>query len=248
VLLAAASLGQGENVPEPGRFGLSLAGDDWPDQETPASADEVHLQPLFDDPELVDAEPVAVYARKIQLPPVGTPPGPVATVDLPLAGGKTYRGPTGAVMMTTLYGSAMHDLPGQQTDTGAGPIFAPPPEGTIDRVKIYAARRDRFDDPITPRQPGKWELLMDLPARDTTGGSMPTDSPTVLAAFGKDGKVVRWTTAARDTKGRQAQFYAFAGDHYSLTTPGARNFCVGCHPGHSGLPRTDHRHAEALGN
>ena len=38
--------------------------------------------------------------------------------------------------------------------------------------------------------------------------------------------------------------YAFAGDHYSLTLPGARHSCVGCHPGHSGMGRTEHKHAE----
>ena len=39
-------------------------------------------------------------------------------------------------------------------------------------------------------------------------------------------------------------FYAFAGDHYSLTVPGGRHTCVGCHPGHSGMTRTEHKHSE----
>ena len=111
---------------------------------------------------------------------------------------------------------------------------------------MYAARRDRFDDPARPRVPGAWEELAELKAGTEAGGFLPTDSPTVLAGFGPDGKVVKWTTAAKDSRGRQATFYAFAGDHYSLASPGVQTFCVGCHPGHSGLPREAHKHAERV--
>jgi hypothetical protein len=90
-------------------------------------------------------------------------------------------------------------------------------------------------------------LLAELKAGENAGGPLPTDTPTVLAGFGPDGKVVKWTTAAKDSTGRRATFYAFAGDHYSLTAPGGRHFCVGCHPGHSGLPGTQHKHAERVG-
>jgi hypothetical protein len=248
VLLAAAALDPGQSAPEPGRFGLYLAADDWPDQDAPPGADAVGLRLLFDDPELVDAEPVAVYPRRVDAAPGGTATPVLPDVDLNLAGGRKYHGPSGAVMITALYAAAMNDLPGQKTDAGEGPVFGPPPEGAIDHLKIYAARRDRFDDPQKPRVPGRWELLTELSAKDGgAGGPLPTDSPTVLAAFGQDGKVVRWTTAAKDSQGRHAGFYAFAGDHYSLTTAGARHFCVGCHPGHSGMPRAQHRHAEQLG-
>jgi len=66
-----------------------------------------------------------------------------------------------------------------------------------------------------------------------------------VAGFGRDGRVVRWESAAADAAGRRTAFYAFAGDHYSLATAGGRHFCVGCHPGHSGMPPADHRkHAE----
>ena len=57
---------------------------------------------------------------------------------------------------------------------------------------------------------------------------------------------VRWTTAARDREGRRAVLYAYAGDHYSVARPGARQFCVGCHPGHSGVPTDTHKHAEKV--
>ena len=75
---------------------------------------------------------------------------------------------------------------------------------------------------------------------------MPTDVPTVLAGFDKAGRVVSWTTNAKDGRGRSASFYAYAGDHYSLARPNGRHFCVGCHPGHSGIPPVSHEHAERL--
>lgn len=212
----------------------------------PVGAGEVGLTLLFDDPDLVDAEPVAVYPRKVEPLPNFPAYSPRAEVELALFGGRNYRGTTGTLHATGLYQAMMNDLPGQTTDTGAGPIFSPPPNGAIDHLRIYAARRDRFDDPTRPRVPGGWELLLTLPASGTAGGLLPTDTPTVLAGFGKDGKVVRWASPAKDAAGRQANFYAFAGDHYSLTAPGGRHSCVGCHPGHSGMGRSDHNHAERL--
>lgn len=244
VVLSAAALEAGEPTPRSGAFGIYLASADWPDQDAPAGADAINLRLLFDDPDLVDAEPVAAYPRKVNIPASGPGSPTVPAVDVALAGGKTYRGTTGSLFATGLYSAMMNDLPGQQTDAGEGPIFGPPPAGAIDRVKIYAARRDRFDDPARPRVAGAWELLLEIEAKDAVGGSVPTDSPSVLAGFGKDGKVVRWTTAAKDSAGTRATFYALAGDHYSLTTPGGKHFCVGCHPGHSGIPRSQHRHAE----
>jgi hypothetical protein len=248
VLLAAAPLEGGESTPAPGRFALYLAADDWPDQDASPAADAVNLRLLFDDPELVDAEPVAAYRRTVNVPPAGGAVPTVPEIDLALAGGRTYRGKAGAIMINQLSAAAMNDLPGQKTDAGEGPIFASPPPGTIDRIKVFAARRDRFDDLTNPRVPGAWELLLEFPATETAGGPAPIDSPTVLAAFGKDGKVVRWTTPAKDSTGRRATFYALAGDHYSLTAAGGRHFCVGCHPGHSGIPAGQHRHAERLGD
>jgi hypothetical protein len=244
VLLAAAPLDPGQNTPDPGRYGLYLAADDWPASN---GSHDVPLEPLFDDPDFVDAEPVAAYPRKVSLPPAADPATqPAPEMSLTLAGGRAYRGTTGSVMATGLYGAQMNDLPGQTTDAGESPVFGPPPPGSFEKLKVYASRRDRFDDPARPRVPGAWELLAELKAGDTAGGSLPTDSPTVLAGFGPDGKVVKWATAAKDAHGRRATFYAFAGDHYSLTAPAGRTFCVGCHPGHSGLPRGSHRHAERV--
>jgi hypothetical protein len=166
-----------------------------------------------------------------------------------LANGQTYSGPTGHVFATAVDArTTMADLPGQRTDTNEGPIFDGPPPGSVDHLRIYAARRDRFDDPVKPRIPGGWELILTTKKIDkgAVGVIVPTDTPTVLAGFDEAGRVVRWTTPARDSAGRSATFYAYAGDHYSLARPGGRHFCVGCHPGHSGLPAAAHDHAERV--
>jgi len=204
-----------------GRIGLYLSPQEW-SPETVATK-------LFDDPDFVDAEPVAVYARSI-------PSG----VESPTLAGE------GVVFATSLSRTAMGDLPGQRTDAGTGPIFAGPPPGSIRRLRFYAAERDRFDDPLRERVPGGWGVLREVEVNgDAASTRLPSEPPSVLVGLGDDGKVVKWSTAA-DAKGRRATFYAFAGDHYSLTRGGGRHFCVGCHPGHSGLPRADHRHAERL--
>jgi len=245
VLLAGAPCEPAQEKPAPGAFGLYLAADDWPDQDAPAGAASVNLRLLFDDPELVDAEPVAVYRRTVYEVPAGSGDNSMPDRTLPLLTGKTYLGPTGTLFATGLPNQMMGDLPGQKTDAGNGPVFGPPPAGAIVKLKVWASRRDRFDDPTRPRVAGAWEPLVEFAAGDASGGAVPTDAPTVLAGYGSDGRVVRWETAAVDAAGRRAAFYAFAGDHYSLTTAGGRHFCVGCHPGHSGMPPSDHRkHAE----
>lgn len=247
VLLAGAPLEAGESRPAPGRYGVYLASANWPDADRPADAAAVGLRLLFDDPDLVDAEPVAAYHRKVKLPTTGPAETPAPDAELKLVGDRSYRGPAGRVFATGLYAAMMNDLPGQQTDVGEGPVFTPPPAGSVRTVRVYAARRDRFDDPVKPRVPGEWELLLELPATETAGGLIPTDAPTVLAGFGADGKVVHWSSNAKDSTGKRASFYAIAGDHYSLTAPGGKHFCVGCHPGHSGIPKSQHNHAEQRG-
>lgn len=244
VVLAGAPLEAGEANPSPGRYGIYLTSDDkWGD--TDAS-----LTLLFDDPELVDAEPVAVYARQSKFWPTKPTPTPTDAApadELRLANGTIYRGPAGTLFNSALYAFQVGDLPGQQTDIGAGPIYDRPPTNSIHTIRVYASRRDRFDDPVKPRVVGEWELLVDAPVTgDTLGARLPAGVPTVLAGFDQAGRVVRWTTAAKDSKGRQATFYAFAGDHYSAVGPLGKNFCIGCHPGHSSLGRSDHNHAEKL--
>ena len=242
-------------------YGIYLAADQWDTDSSlpvgegqgvrghaePITAERAGLTLLFDDPDLVDAEPVAVYARQSRFwskePPAPPPEAPA--VDLRLADGTNYRGPAGTIFNSALYVQQVGDLPGQQTDVGQGPIFDRPPTNSLHTMRIYAARRDRFDDPVKPRLAGAWELLVDAPATgDSASALLPAGVPTVLAGFDTAGRVVRWTSAAKDSDGRQATFYAFAGDHYSAVRPLGKHFCIGCHPGHSSLGRADHRHAE----
>ncbi|HEX3149883.1 MAG TPA: hypothetical protein VHR66_17535 [Gemmataceae bacterium] len=250
VVMAGAAVNAGARRPESGAFGLYMASDDWPASDAPADAANVDLKLLFDDPELVDAEPVAVYERFFaNMDRKEESPSDEATPkDLPLANGQIYRGSIGQLFATSINAhTAMSDLPGQKTDAGEGPIFDGPPKDAIDHLRIYAARRDRFDDPDKPRIAGTWEMILKVPVKNGVGGTpAPTDSPTVLAGFDNSGRVVQWSTPAKDTSGRTATMYAFAGDHYSLTKVGGRHFCVGCHPGHSGVPPDTHNHAERV--
>jgi hypothetical protein len=240
----------GASAPRPEDYGIYLAKDDWPVGNESASPTQVDLKLLFDDPDLVDAEPVAVYERKFTLRESGSEvsgPG-TAPTELSLVSGNVYSGPVGQVLVTAVDApTLMRDLPGQRTDTGNGPIFDSPPTGAIDHLRIYAARRDRFDDPVKPRVPGDWELILKIPIKNGVAATMvPTDTPTVLAGFDKAGHIVRWSTSAKDRRGSQATFFAYAGDHYSLAQPNGKHFCVGCHPGHSGFSLETHKHAESL--
>ncbi|NBO93564.1 MAG: hypothetical protein EBV06_14820 [Planctomycetia bacterium] len=248
VVLSGASVDAGADRPEPGRFGLYLCSDAWPSNGEPASISAIDWRLLFDDPEMVDAEPVAVYNRGIDYRRPSTENRMVLTgpASLPLADGSEYRGPLGQLFATALAGpTMMAGLPGQKSNLGEGPIYDSPATGAIDHLRIYAARRDRFDDPQSPRIAGRWEFILKLPVQNgSAGGWVPTDAPTVLAGFNRDGEMVQWSTAAKDRQGRSAHFYAFAGDHYSLAQPNGKHFCVGCHAGHSGLPPEVHQHAE----
>jgi hypothetical protein len=245
VLLGAAPLIGDEAKCEPGGYGVYICSDAWGDGAA-ADPSAIGLNKLFDDPNFEDLEPVAVCRRKFTpWTRVTDPALPQHQADLKLASGKPYSGPTATLFASSLYANQHEELPGQKTNTGAGPIFAAPPEGLIDHIRIYASYRDRFDDPQRPRVPGTWEHLVTIPTTPAgAGGLVPADVPTVLAGFTKEGTVARWTTAAADAQGTRATFYAYAGDHYSVLRQGTRNFCVGCHPGHSGLGPTDHQHHE----
>jgi hypothetical protein len=214
---------------EPGAFGLYWVPDGWVAPNTP--------QLLFDDPRLADAEPVAVYARDIAVAhnePVKVTDEPPDRLAL-LTGGPAV-GPFGLVENQTITSPFIADiLPGQETDSGAKPVF--PPFDNVRGIAVYAARRDRFDDPTNPRIEGAWEPLLRSSLKADQRHAMklwlPTDSPSVLAGLDASGKVARVESPAADAKGRRAAFYAIAGDHYSGTRPGVYHFCVGCHTGHT---------------
>jgi hypothetical protein len=214
----------------PGGIGVWRSPDEW--NADPAS------DVLFDDPALVDAEPVAVYPRAVdptQRHPQSSPISENHT--LPLVSGRTARGAFGILEAHFLNVPDEHPNPDDRTDAGTGPVFTHPTG--VRAVAVYGAHRDRFDHPDRPRVPGGWEKLLVVPLdhMEQVKTLVPADPlmPTVLAGLGADGKVFRWSSPAKDSTGRSADFYAYAGDHYSGMRPNGYVFCNGCHAGHTFL-------------
>jgi hypothetical protein len=192
-------------------------------------------QLLFDDPALVDAEPVAVYKRDIVI----GKSDPITVQGRPerirLLGDRWFDGPAG-LFENNLINEAMPDpFPGQATDAGQGPVV-PHPDG-LKALAVYAAHRDRFDDPAVPRVPGGYAKLLVAPLdeRGHLSAWIPSDPlmPIVIAGLGADGKVFKWSSRAADSAGRTGTYYALAGDHYSGVRAGGYHFCLGCHTGHT---------------
>jgi hypothetical protein len=225
VLLAA-----GPANGQPGAIGLWRVPDEWTTVPTP--------EPLFDDPAFVDAEPVAVYARGIEITvtesPASTPP---PDLRQSLASGRTHAGPFGQLEAHFLNIALEDPIPNVTADAGTGLVITHPTG--VKAIVLYGAHRDRFDDPEKPRERGAWEKLAVVPLDEQQQVKtwVPADPlmPTVLAGLGEDGKVFRWSSRAKDAAGKSATFYAYAGDHYSGTRPGGYVFCNGCHTGHTFL-------------
>jgi hypothetical protein len=211
-------------------FGIWRVTDDWEAAPTP--------ELLFDDPALVDAEPVAVYARGVEVlghtPPDSEPP---AGLSQALLSGRTHRGAFGTLEAHFLNVALEYPIPNVAADAGGGPVVTNPTG--VKAVVLYGAHRDRFDHPEQTRVRGGWEklLVVRLDEREQVKTWVPADPlmPTVLAGLGEDGKVFQWSSPAKDSAGRSATFYAYAGDHYSGTRPNGYVFCNGCHTGHTFL-------------
>jgi hypothetical protein len=234
VLVAAAPLTP-EGTPDLPGYGLaSVPLDGWP--ADPAAAGEVRT--LFDDPDLIDAEPVAAYPRPVAEGRLNFPqswdPDLVKAFRV-LAG--PYSGPAGEVEARQLTDPVTGQFPGQRADgPDAGPVVPNFPQGSIRRVDFYASQRDRFDDPDRPVVRGELVKLLEAPTaprdHDSLKVILPVGPPTLLVGLGADGKIVSATGAA-DAAGHRGKFYAFAGDHVSGTRPGGYHFCTGCHTGHT---------------
>lgn len=223
VLLSAAPKGA-----VPGTFGIWQVTEDW--------TGDPGAQFLFDDPALVDAEPVGVYARGVEVtrrtPLDATPSGPMPQ----LLSGRAHRGAFGRLEAHFLHIPLEHPIP--NIATAAGETVFTNPTG-VKSVVFYGAHRDRFDDPERPRVPGHWEKLLVSPLENNREMRtwLPADPlmPTVLAGLGEDNKVFKWPSAAKGASGRPIGFYASAGDHYSGTRSNGYVFCNGCHTGHTFL-------------
>lgn len=231
VLVAAAPLGP-DGTPTPADYGLyTLPQNGW--TTDPNASGE--LTPLFDDPELVDAEPVGVYPRPIENVPIRPPQAwePAAAKKFDLLTG-AYSGPAGELHVAQITTVATGPIPGNLASGGGGPIVPIFPTGKITKIAFLASGRDRFDDPVRPVVRGTLEKVHEVNV-DGSGAirtTMPVGSPTLLIGLGPDGKVASAVGAA-DAKGNRGTFYAFAGDHVSGTRPGGYHFCTGCHAGHT---------------
>jgi hypothetical protein len=112
-----------------------------------------------------------------------------------------------------------------------------PPPSNVTAIAIYAAHRDRFDDPDVPRIEGTWEKLLVVPLESDGAlrAWLPSNSlmPTVLAGLSANGTVARYSGTTHDGEGQGSMYYAFAGDHYGDTRANGYHYCNGCHAGHT---------------
>ncbi|WP_165228580.1 hypothetical protein [Aquisphaera insulae] len=221
----------------PGSFAIYRVADDW---SAGAPAPEL----VFDDPALVDAEPVAVYPRLLSPEPRRiTPPsadGYAALRKITLASGEAYDGPAGYLENVAMAAAIRNPIPwhdrsaGERVDPRRNPVVSPPPN--LASIAVYAAGRDRFDDPDALRVPGTWEKRTTVPvaAEDDLRAWIPSDPlrPSVLVGLDKQGKVARWTTPASGNRPARS-YLAYAGDHYSGVRPNGYHYCNGCHTGHT---------------
>jgi hypothetical protein len=222
----------------PKTFAIYKVAEDWK-LSTPVP------QMIFDDPEFVDAEPVAIYSRHFVPEPrllttaivAYTPPE-----SIKLASGAIHAGAMGFIENLAMSAAIRNPIPwhdrskGQIVDPRANPLVSPPPN--VAAITVYSANRDRFDDPEKTRILGEWEKQAVLPLLDSNAfrGWVPTDplKPSVLVGIDTEGKVARWTGAASGDRPAR-NYFAYAGDHYSGIRPNSYQYCNGCHTGHTFL-------------
>ena len=232
VLFAASPVGS-----SPTAFGIYSVTDEW-------TAARPTPRLLFDDPNLVDAEPVAVYPRRfITEPRRLTPPlaeGFHPPKGVELASGASYTGAMGYLENIAISLAIRNPIPwhdrsgGKPIDPRANPLVSPPPN--VASVAVYSAGRDRFDHPDELRVPGTWEKRVTVPlvGKDALRAWVPSDPlrPSVLVGLDGGGKVAHWTGVAAENRPAK-DYFAYAGDHYSGIRPSGYHYCNGCHTGHT---------------
>src|SRR5262249_44786544 len=115
ILMAGAPPDSGTILP--GRYGIYVGNDDWANEDgPPVRAADATLQLLFDDPDFLDAEPVAIYPRFVRGSdaPSRHVSRPVIPHKVTLADGTQYDGPGGPVFNNNLYVNLHRDLLSQQ--------------------------------------------------------------------------------------------------------------------------------------
>lgn len=232
VLFAGAAAGS-----SPGSFAIYRVGDDW-------SRTAPSPQLVFDDPGFVDSEPAAVYPRRFRVEPVTLSPaltnGDDHAKPIKLDSGEEYNGAKGYIENLAVGSAIRNPIPwhertsGERVDPRKNPLIAPPPN--VAAVAVYAANRDRFDDPDRLRVPGTWEKRVVLPVQDANRFTawVPSDPlrPSVLVGLDRDGKIARWSGVAMPDRPARS-YFAYAGDHYSSIRPNGYQYCNGCHTGHT---------------
>ncbi len=226
----------GKVASEKSGYGLYSCADDWNHQS---------VQPdlLFDDPQFEDAEPVAVYARNIERLPHDLELPEAASrkpASIRLADGEVYSGPAGYFENLLIRTPNRNPIPWADVSTPDRlhdpKVNVIPPPQNVHSFVVYAAYRDRFDDPLEPRIKGEWKRLLVAPAAGRDGsffGWAPADPTmtTVLAGLDEEGKIAQWSAQSNVSTGRT--FFAYAGDHYSQVRSNGYHHCIGCHAGHS---------------
>ena len=218
-------------------YGIFRVTDDW---TSGSSLPEL----IFDDPDLVDSEPVAIYPRRFEPEPRRIDPPVVEGYTPPktikLVSGDEYKGPMGYLENIAMSTAIRNPIPwhdrsgGVRIDPRDNPLVSPPPNVTS--VAVYSANRDRFDHPDQLRVIGSFEKTVVLPVigKDDFSAWVPSDplKPTVLVGQDENGKVARWKgVTSKDHPERT--YFAYAGDHYSGVRQNGYHYCNGCHTGHS---------------
>jgi hypothetical protein len=222
-----------------GSSGIYVVSDDWTVQQTP--------HPIFDDPEMFDSEPVAVYIRNIESTSF-LPDPPIANLvrqpeSLTMADGSQYKGPSGYIENLAVNDAIRSPIPWQSVFLPSGrrrdPRYDPliPPPGIVFGVAVYSDHRDRFDDINQSRIRGGWDKQMILPVQ--TGGElqawMPSDINTPVKIVGLDqfGKILHSVGTTLGSNQQPGNYYAVAGDHHTFTRANGYHYCNGCHAGHT---------------
>ncbi|MCY2949412.1 MAG: hypothetical protein NTZ71_14665, partial [Planctomycetota bacterium] len=222
-----------------GSSAIYVVSDDWTVQQTP--------HPIFDDPEMFDSEPVAVYIRNLESTSF-LPDPPIANLvrqpeSLTMADGSQYKGPSGYIENLAVNDAIRSPIPwqsvflpsGRRRDPRHDPLIPPP--GIVFGIAVYSDHRDRFDDVNQSRIRGGWDKQMILPVQ--AGGElqawMPSDINTPVKIVGLDqfGKILHSVGTTLGSNQQPGNYYAVAGDHHTFTRANGYHYCNGCHAGHT---------------
>lgn len=218
---------------------IYIVSDEWAEGQLPCT--------IFDDPEMFDSEPVAVYARNIESTST-LPESPIAHLarrpkKLTMADNIQYEGPSGYIENLAVNDAIRAPIPwqssilpsGRRRDPRQDPLIPPP--GIVSGIAVYADHRDRFDDINCYRIRGQWRKQMVLPVQ--SGGEfqawLPSDSNTPVKIVGVDqlGKIIHSVGSVLGGNQKVGSYYAVAGDHHTFIRENGYHYCNGCHTGHT---------------